>query len=308
VLTSLANRAIADQNYESAMRIALQGLPAPGHSPLALGWSTSEISGLEAKLAGAAALSPLLRELRGHGGAVTSAAFSPDGARIVTASFDQTARVWDADSGQMLRELKGHSRAVNSAALSTDGARIVTASSDNTARVWDAASDEMLRELKGHGSPVMSAAFSPDGARIVTASGDTTARVWDAASGQMLRELKGHSNLVYSAAFSPDGARIVTASWDKTARVWDVSWETNVRREDLVRRVCTEKLVGGRAFTTEDAADPILAALSGQDPCERTGPFAATYWTDLGHNIWRWVSAELAPAFSARRAIALRLD
>ncbi|MGA2292470.1 WD40 repeat domain-containing protein, partial [Bradyrhizobium sp.] len=138
---------------------------------------------------------------------------------------------------------------------------------------------------------------SPDGARIVTASADRTARVWDPASGEMLRELKGHGSDVTSAAFSPDGARIVTASRDGTARVWDVSWETNVRREDLVRRVCTEKLVGGRAFTTEDAADPILAAPAGKDPCERTGPFAATYWADLGRNIWRRLSAELAPLF-----------
>jgi hypothetical protein len=65
----------------------------------------------------------------------------------------------------------------------------------------------------------------------------------------------------------------------------------------VVRRACTEKLVGGRAFTTEDAADPILAALADNDPCERSGPFAATYWADLGRNIWRRVSAERASLF-----------
>jgi WD40 repeat protein len=187
---------------------------------------------------------------------------------------------------------------VCSAAFSPDGKRIVTASEDKTARVWDAATGQPIGEpLYGHEDFVTSAAFSPDGARIVTASSDNTARVWDAASGEMLRELKGHGGTVASAAFSPDGARIVTASWDKTAVVWDVSWEMNVRRENLVRRVCAEKLVGGRAFTTADAADPILADLAGQDPCERSGPFAATYWADLGRNFWRRLSGELAALF-----------
>jgi WD40 repeat protein len=75
----------------------------------------------------------MLGELMGHGGGGTSAAFSPAGARIVTASVDQTARVWDTASGQMLG-LKGHVDGVNSAAFSPDGARIVTASHDRTAR------------------------------------------------------------------------------------------------------------------------------------------------------------------------------
>ena len=69
-----------------------------------------------------------------------SAAFSPDGKRIVTASDDKTARVWDAASGKPIGEpLKGHEDLVWSAAFSPDGKRIVTASQDETARIWDAA-------------------------------------------------------------------------------------------------------------------------------------------------------------------------
>jgi serine/threonine protein kinase len=78
-----------------------------------------------------------LAELRGHGGDVTSAAFSPDGTRIVTASRDQTARVWDAVTGASLAELTGHTEWLLSAAFSPDGTRIVTASEDGSARVWD---------------------------------------------------------------------------------------------------------------------------------------------------------------------------
>ena len=104
--------------------------------------------------------------------AVYSAAFSPDGKRIVTASDDKTARIWDAATGKPIGEpLKGHDDVVWSAAFSPDGKRIVTASSDKTARIWDAATGKPIGEpLEGHDEDVMSAAFSPDGKRIVTAS------------------------------------------------------------------------------------------------------------------------------------------
>ena len=116
--------------------------------------------------------------LRGHTAMVYSAAFSPDGKRIVTASADNTAQVWDADSGKTLASLLGHTGEVSSAAFSPDGKRVVTASSDKTARVWDADSGKTLVSLLGHTGKVSSAAFSPDGKRVVTASDDRTARVW----------------------------------------------------------------------------------------------------------------------------------
>ena len=67
---------------------------------------------------------------------VFSAAYSPDGKRIVTASGDMTASIWDAADGKPLAVLKGHSIAPWSAAYSPDGKRIVTASHDGTARIW----------------------------------------------------------------------------------------------------------------------------------------------------------------------------
>lgn len=159
--------------------------------------------------------------LSGHGDAVESAVYSPDGARIVTASGDHTARVWDARMGIELAVLRGHSAGVNCAAYSPDGARVVTASDDGTARTWDAGTGKPLLVLSGHARSVRSAAFSPDGARVVTASWDHTARVWDALTGARLLTIAGHANAIQTAAFSPDGLRIVTASHDKTARVWD---------------------------------------------------------------------------------------
>jgi WD40 repeat protein len=162
--------------------------------------------------------------LGSHEGAVSSVAFSPDGKRIVTASFDNTARLWEGDTGKPIGEpLKGHEGAVSSAAFSPDGKRIVTTSFDKTARLWDGETGKPIGEpLKGHEDSVSSAAFSPDGKRIVTASADNTARLWDGETGKPIAEpLKGHEGAVWSAAFSPDGKRIVTASFDNTARLWD---------------------------------------------------------------------------------------
>ena len=55
---------------------------------------------------------------------------------MVTASDDNTARLWDAASGQPLATLSGHQGWVNHAAFSSDGTRVVTASDDKTARLW----------------------------------------------------------------------------------------------------------------------------------------------------------------------------
>jgi WD40 repeat protein len=70
-----------------------------------------------------------------------SATFSPDGTRVVTASVDWTARVWDAATGRPLTSPLEHQEMVYSAAFSPDGTRVITASWDKTARVRDVRPD-----------------------------------------------------------------------------------------------------------------------------------------------------------------------
>ena len=161
------------------------------------------------------------RSILQHVNRVNSAQFSPDGKHIVTASDDNTARVWDAKTGEPVTEPLKHEDSVNSAQFSPDGKYIVTASYDYTARVWDAKTGEPVTESLRHEGPVYSAQFSPDGKYIVTASDDNTARVWDAKTGEPVTEPLKHEDSVNSAQFSPDGKYIVTASYDYTARVWD---------------------------------------------------------------------------------------
>jgi WD40 repeat protein len=223
----LAELAAGEQlrgDADAALRLAVHGTLLG----LALDQQATSTSKAGAELAAAVSQSRWRLVLSGHELPVVSAAFSPDGSRIVTASADTTARLWDAQTGTEIAVLRGHASILPSAAFSPDGSRIVTASVDKTARIWDASTGKQIAVLRGHENQVLSAAFSPDGSRIVTASDDKTARIWDAATAKEIAVLRGHEGSVESAAFSPDGSRIVTASSDQTARVWDAQTATEI--------------------------------------------------------------------------------
>ena len=118
--------------------------------------------------------------LRGHAGSVKSVNCSSDGRFIVTGSWDNSARVWDAYTGEERLKIKDHTEPVWFACMSPDGLRIATSSRDKTVRVWDSQTGEERFVLEGHVRDVWSVQFSPDGMWIVTAGEDHTAKVWDA--------------------------------------------------------------------------------------------------------------------------------
>ena len=152
---------------------------------------------------------------------IVCAQFSPEGERLVTASWDYTARVWNARTGTPITpSLVTHGQ-LWSVEFSPDGKWVVTACDDGTAQVWDAQNGQRISGALRHASPVHVAGFSPDGRRVVTGSADNTARVWDALTGQGLSPPLQHSGEVVSAQFSPDGTRVLTGSADGTAVVWD---------------------------------------------------------------------------------------
>ena len=173
-----------------------------------------------------------IAELKGHSNLVIQAVFSPDGRKILTASYDNTARVWDASTHRCLLTLSGHLAPVRSAEFSPDGKKIATASWDSTARIWDAQTGRSLRVIDtrpkavlNNQFPLSDVHFSPDGKRILTCSNLPTAFVWDVETGDKISSLRiskpGQSGAIGDARFSPDGQRIVAVSYLGLGRIWD---------------------------------------------------------------------------------------
>jgi len=169
-----------------------------------------------------------LRHVLAHEARVWQLAMFASGTRVVTASDDKTARVWDVASGEVVHRLV-HADGVFSVRASPDGTRIATGCRDNTVRLWDAATGKLVATLTGHAELPIKLAFDRTGARLLSVSADETGRIWDVATGAAIATLAGHTNWVADGQFSADGTTIATASIDSTARLWDAATGKLVR-------------------------------------------------------------------------------
>lgn len=152
-------------------------------------------------------------------GNFTVVKFSPDGARILTATMEKTASIWDAITFQRLFQLRGHVASILTAAFSPDNTRIVTASDDTTAILWDAAAGDVLNIFKGHQGGILTAIFSPDGKSLATGGRDQTVRLWDCSVDNLIALLQSDDNgNIKNVAFSPDGTSILTVG--NKAHIW----------------------------------------------------------------------------------------
>jgi WD40 repeat protein len=136
---------------------------------------------------------------------------------LVTGSYDNEVRIWNAASGALLSTLSGHTDYVASVAFAPRGGRVASGSWDTTARIWDVASGAVLHTF-AHPDSVNSVAFDPAGEHLVVSAGQSV-YVWDARSGGLV-VVAGHSGQARDAVFSPDGTKLLTGAYDTTATIW----------------------------------------------------------------------------------------
>jgi WD40 repeat protein/serine/threonine protein kinase len=159
--------------------------------------------------------------------------WSPDG-RLVAVSAEDTARVWDTETGALRYSLRGHSGLVFSVAWSPDSSRVVTGSADGTAKVWEIDSEGVREQwslsAQETRSGIVGVAFSPDGTRVMAGDADISAvKVWDLGPSGDAEWANLHAAGKPAAEFTPDGRRIVTTSSrgadferGRALTIWDV--------------------------------------------------------------------------------------
>lgn len=161
---------------------------------------------------------------------VAVAAFSADGAMLVTSSSDGLLQTWNADSGAALEVF--HAGAAQTVVADD---RVLAAATGNSVVVYPARSRWSLARTIGSGDArsvladrVNAVRFSPDGQWLATGGGEPTRggeiKLWDAVTGGLAREFKNvHSDTVLALEFSPDGKWLASGAADKFLRVEEVA-------------------------------------------------------------------------------------
>jgi len=197
----------------------------------------------------------MIRNLKGHIDKVNAVSVTPDGLRVISASYDGTLKLWDMETGIEIREMIGHhTNGINAISLTPDGLRAISASNDCTLKLWDLETGAEIRTMKGHTNWVNAVSVTPDGLRAISASKDNTLKVWDMKTGAEIRTMKGHTGDVYEVFVTPDGHRAISASWDKMLKIWDL--ETGAE-------ICTMKSFLSRFGVTPDGLGAISTSIEG---------------------------------------------
>ncbi|MFM9995163.1 MAG: WD40 repeat domain-containing serine/threonine protein kinase [Phycisphaerales bacterium] len=160
----------------------------------------------------------------GHGDAIRSLAFSPDGARLASCAGDRTLRLWRAVDGSPVRTFSVGD-AVGPAPALFPGEHLLVLPLEQPALVFYDLATGAEERVKAPDASVshetLASALSPDGSLIATGHAGGLVILWDVATRHPLRTLRGMDPAVWSLAFSPDGSRLATGSQDRLARIWD---------------------------------------------------------------------------------------
>ncbi|EFN80036.1 WD repeat-containing protein 69 [Harpegnathos saltator] len=154
---------------------------------------------------------------------VTNVALDKLGKRdkIVTASFDKTAKVWCSQTGHCLATMWGHEAEVVVAKFSPTRCKLATGSIDATSKIFHVETGQELGTLRGHTAEVIALHYNDDGNQIISGSFDGTVNIWDTRIFARTSALIGHRAELSNCLYNFDCSLIATSSIDQSAKVWD---------------------------------------------------------------------------------------
>ena len=146
--------------------------------------------------------------LTGHTKPVAAIAFSPNGDKLVSGSYDRTLRLWNPYTGELLKTLNTEGK-IATVAFSPDGRTLANGLGANI-QLWDMDTGQHKATLNGGGgSSIFFLVFSPDGQTLASASLGDTIELWDPRTGQHINTLQtGDGGTTTSITFSPSGPRL----------------------------------------------------------------------------------------------------
>lgn len=150
-------------------------------------------------------------------------AFSPSAPLLAAASADDSAVLYNYESGQLLHTFSANAGPVTTVAFSPNGDTLMVAWQDGLIHLYNAFTMDLRREIFARAAFLNAAAYSPDGRFILTGEGWPffTATIWDAQRAEPLRIFEGHKWEVSAVGFSADGKSILTGA--DAVREWSIT-------------------------------------------------------------------------------------
>ncbi|KYR02595.1 hypothetical protein DLAC_00037 [Tieghemostelium lacteum] len=170
----------------------------------------------------------VIHQFTGHTQAVWGVSVSPDHKRIVSASWDQTAIVWDVGTQQKVTSLSGHKNKLSACAYSRNGKFIATGCWGGNVIIWDSVNFKQVATVSVSSSTILYMQFSNDEKYLSVSSVDTMTHIIKCANWTKIQSLEGHTEAVISSRFSNDSKFLVSCSDDKTVRIYETQEWTQV--------------------------------------------------------------------------------